>query len=158
MSPALIVGDAPLFANGEANPAAAVGATTREPRVVPPSRDQRVVNSTSVIFEPKIDRLHATPTALIWAVQVFINGGGVTLSNSVIRNGMHGLRIVDSDPLITNITFLDNEFHAASMDLASNPTITGVVADGNRWNALLVDTGELPADAVWDDPQPRMSI
>ncbi len=85
--------------------------------------------------------------------QLYVNGGELTLNDAVIRGGMHGMRIVDSDPVINNITFLNNEFHAASMNLASNPTIRGeVIAQGNTLNALLVDPGTIPADAVWDDP------
>ncbi|TWU39629.1 carboxypeptidase regulatory-like domain-containing protein [Novipirellula artificiosorum] len=85
--------------------------------------------------------------------QLYVNGGELTLNDAVIRGGMHGMRIVESDPVINNITFLNNEFHAASMDLKSNPTIRGDIrVDGNRLNGLLVDAGTIDSDATWDDP------
>ena len=38
------------------------------------------------------------------------------------------------------------------MDLASNPTITGVTAENNGSNAVTLDWGTLAGDGFWDDP------
>src|SRR5262249_18305555 len=86
-----------------------------------------------------------------------ITAGPVTISNSTIRNtSSSGIRINASNPTLTNLTFIGNgnafTGSAISMDLASNPAISGVTLTNNRFNALTLDGGTLTQDAVWDDP------
>jgi hypothetical protein len=85
--------------------------------------------------------------------EVFVNGGQLTLTNSVLRNSIgSALRIVSSNPTLTNNTFRDNTGAAVSMDLASNPAISGVTLANNSPNGVLLDGGTINADIAWDDP------
>ncbi len=84
---------------------------------------------------------------------VFVNGGQLTLTNSVISNSStSGLRIVSSNPTVTNNTFRDNTGSAVSMDLASNPAISGVTLTNNGVNGLTLDAGTITGNRFWDDP------
>jgi RHS repeat-associated protein len=86
------------------------------------------------------------------AGQLVVNGGALTLTNSTLFDSLRaGVRILNSNPTLANVTFHSNG-SAASMDLASNPAISGVTMTANEVNALVVDGGSLPADGVWDDP------
>ncbi|KRT67936.1 MAG: parallel beta-helix repeat protein, partial [candidate division NC10 bacterium CSP1-5] len=79
--------------------------------------------------------------------QVFVNGGELTLSNSVLGNSSSaGLRIAASDPAVTWTTFQANTGAAVSMDLESNPAISGVTLVNNGTNGLVLDTGLLVED------------
>ncbi len=84
--------------------------------------------------------------------QLVVDGGELTLANSWIRTGNQGLRIINSNPTVTNTRFEDHRFNAIYMDLASNPSINGVTSVGNGVNGLAVDGGTLVGDAIWDDP------
>ena len=42
---------------------------------------------------------------------------------------------------------------AVSMNLTSNPDISGVVVSGNGINGLQVDSGTVEGDLVWDNPE-----
>ncbi|WP_146526339.1 carboxypeptidase regulatory-like domain-containing protein [Novipirellula artificiosorum] len=84
--------------------------------------------------------------------QLSVNGGELTLSNSVIRNGARGIQILNSDPVITNITLQNHKYEAVTMDLESNPTIRGFTAVGNGSNALVLFGDTLPANTTWDNP------
>lgn len=78
---------------------------------------------------------------------------GLSLTNSVIRNSSTaGLRIANSSPTLTNNVFTNNGSSAVSMDIASNPAISGVTVSNNGWNGLTVDGGTLPGNRQWDDP------
>ncbi len=83
---------------------------------------------------------------------VIANGGPLTLTNSKVMNSAQaGVRILNSNPTLTNVTFQANEI-AASMDLNSNPAITGVTMIGNGVNALRVDGGVMTNGGLWNDP------
>jgi hypothetical protein len=69
----------------------------------------------------------------------------------VASSAFAGIRIQNASPTLTNITFKNN-LQAATMDLASNPSITGVTMVNNGLNGLRLDGGTLPGDTVWDDP------
>ena len=84
---------------------------------------------------------------------LWVDGGQLTLTNSTIsRSSNNGVRIVDSNPTLTDNRFERNDWSAVAMDLASNPDIHGVTVVNNSVNGLTLDTGVLPADGVWDDP------
>jgi hypothetical protein len=84
---------------------------------------------------------------------IFVNGGQLTLTNSTIRNSAQaGVRIVSSNPTLTTNTFQNNAGAAVSMNLASNPAISGVTVTSNGTNGLLLDSGPLAGDAAWNDP------
>jgi hypothetical protein len=84
---------------------------------------------------------------------VVVNGAALALSNSVIRNSSSaGVRIATSNPTLTSNTFQTNTGAAVSMDLASNPAISGVTLANNGVNGLLVDSGTLTGSRFWDDP------
>src|SRR5262249_7978829 len=51
-----------------------------------------------------------------------------------------GIRIQAATPTLTNVVYQGNDV-AASMDLASNPAISGVTLTANNTNALRVDGG-----------------
>lgn len=85
--------------------------------------------------------------------ELFVNGGQLTLSNSVIRNsGTPGVRIQTSNPTLNDNSFLNNTGAAVSMDLASNPAISGVTVTNNGVNGLALDTGTLAVNSTWNDP------
>jgi RHS repeat-associated protein len=84
---------------------------------------------------------------------VTVSAGQLTLSNSLVsKSSVAGLRITGANPTVTGNTFQDNSGAAVSMDLASNPAISGVTATNNAVNGLLLDGGTLPGDAFWNDP------
>jgi parallel beta-helix repeat protein len=84
---------------------------------------------------------------------VFVNGGELTLSNSTVQNsGSVGVRIQTSHPTLTNNIYEDNSGAALSMDLASNPAISGVTVTNNSINGMTLDPGTLVGNGVWNDP------
>src|SRR5581483_6837376 len=84
------------------------------------------------------------------------NGGPLTLSNSTIdHSGTVGVRLVHSTATLESDTFADTVSAAVSMDLDSNPTITGEAPasfSNNGTNGLLLDPGTLSRDLTWDNP------
>ncbi|TWT79454.1 hypothetical protein CA13_08550 [Planctomycetes bacterium CA13] len=82
-----------------------------------------------------------------------VNGGDLTLSDSTVRDSeTDGVRVIGSDSVLTNIAFNSNSNAAISMDLNSNPSITGSTMVGNGINAMQVDPGTLTRDLTWDNP------
>jgi hypothetical protein len=47
---------------------------------------------------------------------------------------------------------VNNGFAAVSMDLNSAPVISGVTMTNNVWNGLWLDSGTLPGNATWNNP------
>jgi hypothetical protein len=88
--------------------------------------------------------------------QLTIKGGVLNFTTGKSQESANaGIRIETSDPVIANVEFLNNRGAALSMDLASNPAISGnnpVVATGNGINGLVLDGGTLPEDGIWNDP------
>src|SRR5262249_53226390 len=81
------------------------------------------------------------------------DGGQLTLANSAIRNSSSaGLRITGSNPTLTAMTFQNSFGAAVRMDLASNPSISGVTLTNNVVNALALDAGIVTGTRFWDDP------
>ena len=77
----------------------------------------------------------------------------LTLTNSVVRNSStSGVRIQTSNPTLTTNTFENNSVAAISMNLASNPAISGVTVTNNGANALILDSGSLVGNGFWNDP------
>src|SRR5207247_5792328 len=76
----------------------------------------------------------------------------LTLTNSVIRNSASaGVRIAGSNPTLTSNTFQNNAGAAISMDLASDPTITGIVTSNNAVNGVNVEIGRASCrERVWN--------
>jgi len=84
---------------------------------------------------------------------IWVNGGQLRLANSTLYRGSRdGLRIVGSSPTLLDNRFEGNGWSAVSMDLASNPDIQGVTVVNNGVNGLTLDSGALPGDGFWDDP------
>ena len=82
-----------------------------------------------------------------------VDGGTVNLSNSVVAfSDSDGVRAIDSDPVLSNNQFISNADAAVSMNLNSNPTISGVTVTNNGINGLQVDDGTLGKNLNWDDP------
>ena len=85
--------------------------------------------------------------------QIEVNGGDLTLADSTISHSeSDGVRILDSDPMLDDNTFANNANAAISMNLNSNPTITGFTWSGNGINGLQLDAGALERNLTWDDP------
>ena len=83
---------------------------------------------------------------------VVIDGANLSMTNSVVqKSSSSGVRIQTSNPTLTNNIYRDNLISPLSMDLASNPNISGVTTINNASNALLLDTGELVVNCFWDD-------
>ena len=77
----------------------------------------------------------------------------LTLSNGLIGNSFTaGIRIAESNPTLANDTFQNSFTAAISMDLTSDPLITGVTLTNNPINGVLLDTGSLSGDASWNNP------
>src|SRR5207253_3719754 len=62
------------------------------------------------------------------------------------------VRLVCSHVMLRCNTFQNSLGAAISMDLASNPVITGVTLSNNGVNALTLDAGTLSGNRFWDDP------
>ena len=60
--------------------------------------------------------------------------------------------MVSANPTITGNIFRDSVGAAISMDLQSNPAITGFTATNNMFNGLLVDSGTISGSRQWNDP------
>ena len=86
--------------------------------------------------------------------QLTVRGGELALSDSVLRNSHGaGLRIENSKPTLANVTFADNVGAAASMNLQSDPDLSGIAFSNNVLNAFALDSGVLTEDRAWDDPE-----
>jgi len=68
-----------------------------------------------------------------------VNGSPLALTNSTLLSSLTaGIRILSATPTLTNITYKNNAI-AASMDLASNPIISGVrFAPGGVLNSSVI--------------------
>ncbi len=87
----------------------------------------------------------ANPASLVASVPM-------TLTNSmVVNSASSGVRLQTSNSTLTTNTFKNNSVAAISMDLASNPVITGVTMQNNVANALILDSGNLVGNGIWDD-------
>ncbi len=85
--------------------------------------------------------------------QIEVDGGSLQMSNSVIaHSASDGVRVLNSDPLLTSNVYSSNAGAAISMNLGSNPTITGFSGSANGINGLQIDSGTLTKDLTWDDP------
>src|SRR5207253_3018568 len=68
------------------------------------------------------------------AGEVLDNGGGLSLTNSTLLSSYNaGIRIAGASPTLTNVVYQNNAI-AASMDLGSNPAISGVTLTNNNVN------------------------
>ncbi len=77
----------------------------------------------------------------------------MALTNSLVRNSAtSGVRLQTSNSTLTTNTFQNNSIAAISMDLASNPAISGVTLTNNLTNALILDSGTLVGNGFWNDP------
>jgi hypothetical protein len=86
--------------------------------------------------------------------EILVDGGTLTMTDVHVRDASGvGLRILDSDPVLTRVTFSGNLGPAISMDLKSNPTVTAPVIVGNETNGVQLDAGTISQNAVWDDPR-----
>jgi len=61
----LVRRDGPLGSDGKVDPALAVRTSADEPRIVPPSSHQWVMNGASAILQAEINRLHRLPATLM---------------------------------------------------------------------------------------------
>ncbi len=90
------------------------------------------------------------------SASLLVKGGTLNYTEGKIQKSASvGLRIENSNPTISNVQFLSNTVAAATMDLVSNPVISGnngpIVTSGNGINGLLLDGGTISANAFWDD-------
>jgi hypothetical protein len=92
---------------------------------------------------------------------VVANTAPLMLSNTVISNSSsNGIRLSGSSPTLTADTFVSDGLNpfgtsnaAISMDLASQPVITGASFTNNFQNGVAVDGGSLPAGTTtWSNP------
>ena len=91
--------------------------------------------------------------------EVEADGSSPTISNSVIsESGNYGLRLVGSNATLTGDTFQGDGFYldgpgaAIEMDVNSQPVITGITFSNNHINAALIDGGTLPAGTTtWNN-------
>lgn len=87
------------------------------------------------------------------AAELVVNGGQLAFDHGVIRDAdFYGVRITNASPTLTNISFVGSGFAAISMDLNSAPVISGVTMTNNGWNGLWLDSGTLPGNATWNNP------
>ena len=100
-----------------------------------------------------IDQAHIRYGGAGTPAQLFVNGGNLTLSNSTVSDGYHGIRVQNSNSTLTNITFENNRETAISTDLASNLDISQFTFTENGVNALALDGGTLPGDTTWAYPE-----
>ncbi len=90
------------------------------------------------------------------AVALYDQGGPLTLDNSIIRNNQStGVRLQQTNAALAADTFQNNSGPALTMDLDSNPTITGETAanfNGNNFNGLELDGGTTAESLNWTNP------
>ncbi len=115
--------------------------------------DSDSTNNVLTYAEVLYAGFNGTPAA------VYDQGGPLTLSNSTVSNsGSGGLRVEKLGQTTTTLsadTFTGNNGAAVSMDLDSNPTITGETPSlitGNNINGLAVDSGTLAENLTWNNP------
>jgi hypothetical protein len=84
---------------------------------------------------------------------VHVNGGEPILRKCVFSgpNGV-AVRVEGAMPILDGSVFRNGRYAAITLDLASNPSMIGVSFENNQVNGAVVDAGELPGDAFWDDP------
>ncbi len=84
------------------------------------------------------------------------NGGPLTMTGGAVSDSnAAGIRLVQSTATLGGVTFNHNGGAAVSMDLDSNPTITGetpAMITGNGDNGVLVDSGSLARNLNWNNP------
>ncbi len=82
-----------------------------------------------------------------------IDSGPLTFANgSIARSNAAGLRVSAASPTLSGDTFQNNAGAAVSMDLASDPDITGVSLSKNPINGVDLDSGSLPGSESWNNP------
>ncbi len=87
------------------------------------------------------------------ANQLLIDGATATISNSRFNHSSgDSIRILNADPTLTDLSFENNNSAAISMDLSSNPVISGVAVTGNGTNGLRVDSGTSVKNLTWTNP------
>ena len=83
-------------------------------------------------------------------------GGPLTLSSSTVSDSAAtGVRLEQSSATLNAVTFANNGGPAVTMDLDSNPTITGetpALISGNSNNGVLLDGGKLAENLNWTNP------
>ncbi len=88
------------------------------------------------------------------AAEVVDAGAPLTLASSLVGNSSTaGMRITKANPTLSADTFTNDAYEALSMDLDSNPVITGETAasfTGNGNNGLVVDSGSLVESLDWN--------
>ena len=85
--------------------------------------------------------------------EVIVDSSNVTIAHSTISDTLtHGVRVVASNPTLTGNTYARNTGAAISMDLASNPAVSGVTLTNNGVNGLQVDSGTMNVNGFWNDP------
>jgi RHS repeat-associated protein len=121
---------------------------------VPRAGDWGRIEFTNTSTNSTLDHVQVSFGGSVAPGEVYLNGGELTLSHSTIRDSSsNGLRIEQSHPIVSGVTFQNNAFAAMSMDLGSNPAISGITITTNGINGLSLDGGTLSANGVWDDPE-----
>jgi uncharacterized repeat protein (TIGR01451 family) len=87
-----------------------------------------------------------TPEVIDSGAPLTFNDGEIGYSNST------GLRVTQANPTLANDTFANNTNAAVSMDLASDPAITGVSLTNNGINGVELDSGSLSGSESWNNP------
>ena len=84
---------------------------------------------------------------------VFVNGGALNLTDSHVRNSSTaGVSISAATPTLSNLTIDNCRGAAIEADLGSDPAIQNVTLTDNSVNALSLESGVLPGDTNWNDP------
>ncbi len=85
--------------------------------------------------------------------QLLIDGATATISNSKFNNSSgDAIRIQNADPTLTGVIFENNNNAAISMDLSSNPLISGVTVSNNVINGLRLDSATSTESLNWTNP------
>ena len=104
-----------------------------------------------VLITSQRNQASDTPAPGDWGHLRFLDGtsdGATRLEHVVIRYG-GGVTIERASPSLNYLRLEHNSGPAIAMDLASSPAGTGLTAEGNALDAILVPAGEVVDDVVW---------
>lgn len=104
-----------------------------------------------IVFTSARDVPGDTPAAGDWGHLTFADGtndAGTAVEHAVVQFGS-GIRVQRASPALNALRIDYNSGPAIAIDLASSPTGTGLAAEGNQLDGVLVPAGETEGDVVW---------
>ena len=86
-----------------------------------------------------------------WGQLKFLSGtlaAGTSLSYVQVKFGS-GVGLIAASPTLSNVSILNHNAPAISVDLQSSPVGNGLTASGNTLNGVLVPAGDIAGNVIW---------